>query len=208
MSSHHIVRDQQEPALLIHRLTDFDTNQLHGLLEWSPTVVCCEPALERYLELGHKVDIALVSLSRNEFWQSSLQEQQPVKIVAINDVQYMITGLTILEKEQHKAINVVTNADSVFEVIDELSDWMHLMEIVVFAEDNKYIFIRDGQFTKWLHHESGLTLNALSQGAEWNTIGFDEDVRAFKAQDLEFVKSREGEVRVSCSVPFLIIEAL
>ncbi|RZK41505.1 MAG: thiamine pyrophosphokinase, partial [Pedobacter sp.] len=39
MSSHHIVREKQEPALYIHQLGNFDEEKLGQLLEWSPTVL-------------------------------------------------------------------------------------------------------------------------------------------------------------------------
>jgi hypothetical protein len=40
MSSHHFVRDQQEPALLILALEAFTYDSLGELLEWVPTVIC------------------------------------------------------------------------------------------------------------------------------------------------------------------------
>ncbi|MFD2144372.1 hypothetical protein [Mucilaginibacter antarcticus] len=52
MSSHHIVREKQEPALLVLGLDGFDEEQLGQLLEWSPTLMappnCRTAKLARY----------------------------------------------------------------------------------------------------------------------------------------------------------------
>ena len=42
MSSHHIVREKQEPALLVLGLNNFSTELLGQLLEWNPTVITTE----------------------------------------------------------------------------------------------------------------------------------------------------------------------
>jgi hypothetical protein len=39
MSSHHIVKEKQEPALYIHHFGNFDEEYLGQLLEWSPTLL-------------------------------------------------------------------------------------------------------------------------------------------------------------------------
>lgn len=59
MSSHHIVREDQEPALILANWHELGETLLHELLEWSPTVVV--PAEQAY-ELAArqtKIDIAI-----------------------------------------------------------------------------------------------------------------------------------------------------
>ena len=51
MSSHHIVRDDQEPALIIANGEACSMNLLHQLLEWSPLVVVLDSAIDRVIEL-------------------------------------------------------------------------------------------------------------------------------------------------------------
>ena len=46
MSSHHIVREKQEPALLVLGLDDFPDELLGQLLEWSPTVIVTADTVE------------------------------------------------------------------------------------------------------------------------------------------------------------------
>ncbi len=64
MSSHHIVRDDQEPALIIANGAACDPELLGQLLEWSPLVVVLDSAIERVIELGIKVDVLLGDFDR------------------------------------------------------------------------------------------------------------------------------------------------
>ena len=55
MSSHHIVRDNQEPALVIANGEACSLALMHELMEWAPKVVVLDGALPRVLELGLKI---------------------------------------------------------------------------------------------------------------------------------------------------------
>ena len=59
MSSHHIVRDDQEPALIIANGQSCSFELMGQLLEWSPVVMVLDGAIHRVLELGIKLDIVL-----------------------------------------------------------------------------------------------------------------------------------------------------
>ena len=52
MSSHHIVRDDQEPALIIANGASCSNELMGQLLEWSPLVIVLDSAIERVLNLS------------------------------------------------------------------------------------------------------------------------------------------------------------
>ena len=54
MSSHHIVRDDQEPALIIANGASCSDELMGQLLEWSPLVIVLDSAIERVLEFQHQ----------------------------------------------------------------------------------------------------------------------------------------------------------
>ena len=56
MSSHHFVKEKQEPALIIADLDGFDEEYLGQLLEWSPTVLVPSHLVEKVISLGIKID--------------------------------------------------------------------------------------------------------------------------------------------------------
>ena len=62
MSSHHIVKEGQEPALIIANGESCSTELLGQLLEWSPFVVVLDGAINRVLDLGIKVDLSLIHI--------------------------------------------------------------------------------------------------------------------------------------------------
>ena len=56
MSSHHVVRDDQEPALIIANGEACSDELLHQLMEWSPFVLVLDGAVDRILEKGFRFD--------------------------------------------------------------------------------------------------------------------------------------------------------
>lgn len=59
MSSHHIVREGQEPALILADWHQLGENLLHELLEWSPTVIVPSEHAYELIARQTKIDIAI-----------------------------------------------------------------------------------------------------------------------------------------------------
>ena len=59
MSSHHIVRENQEPALVIADMSALPVEWPQQLLEWSPTVTVFDSAVEAVRNLGIKLDVVI-----------------------------------------------------------------------------------------------------------------------------------------------------
>ena len=59
MSSHHFVKENQEPALIIDRLTAFPFSKLEDLLEWAPKVICLPSVLPQAISYQFKVDVIM-----------------------------------------------------------------------------------------------------------------------------------------------------
>jgi thiamine pyrophosphokinase len=81
MSSHHIVRDDQEPALIIANGASCSQELLGQLLEWSHLVVVLDAAIERVFELGIKVDVLLGDFDRGFDPEYYREKQFPIEIV-------------------------------------------------------------------------------------------------------------------------------
>lgn len=63
MSSHHIIRDNQEPAVFIADIQDgLSENLLAQILEWSPTIISLASSIELLESKGIKVNVLLQSL--------------------------------------------------------------------------------------------------------------------------------------------------
>lgn len=81
MSSHHIVREKQEPALIIANGESCSSELLGQLLEWSPFVVVLDSAIHRVMSLGIKVDVLLGDFDRGIDLTEIEQNQYPIEIV-------------------------------------------------------------------------------------------------------------------------------
>jgi len=85
MSSHHIVREKQEPALVIANGESCSSELLGQLLEWSPFVVVLDSAIHRVMSLGIKVDVLLGDFDREIDLEEIEQSQYPIEIIHTPD---------------------------------------------------------------------------------------------------------------------------
>ena len=85
MSSHHIVRDDQEPALIIANGAACSQELLGQLLEWSPYIIVLDSAMKRVTELGIKVDVLLGDFDGDFNPEKYKDMQYPLEIVYTPD---------------------------------------------------------------------------------------------------------------------------
>jgi thiamine pyrophosphokinase len=195
MSSHHIVRDEQEPALVIASLTDFPLDKLGHLLEWAPVVVCFEPALDQMLRFGYKVDMACVANTEN--WLEKLEEQAPVKILETgND---LATVTLLLSKEGHREINVIIQDSELETYLDHISSLNALIHINVVTSSRRYSFISNGEYVKWLPGNTPIQLFPI----ENTEISIDGNLTHL-TKLFEFQTVADGVLKLGAGKPFII----
>jgi hypothetical protein len=98
VSSHHIVRENQEPALLIANAHAISFEKVQELLEWMPTIVVVETEIETVLSWGIKVDVLIVPASELTAWETRLADQFPIKIVPLDsDKDSLTTALQFFD---------------------------------------------------------------------------------------------------------------
>lgn len=110
MSSHHFVRDKQEPALIIANGEDCSPSLLNSLLEWNPFIVVLDGAIHRVLELGIKFDVLLGDFDRNEIdFEQITNNHSNVRIVSAEDQEKtdLEKGIDFLIQEKFDAVNIV-----------------------------------------------------------------------------------------------------
>ncbi|MFO7824195.1 MAG: thiamine pyrophosphokinase [Cyclobacterium sp.] len=147
MSSHHFVKEQQEPALLILTTEGWDLPTLNSLLEWVPTVLVTQETVFQVLSLGIKVDVIV---GHPEFHQDNegLSEAQfPVKFVPAVDNDYLDASIAYLNQSTHHAVNILAFDPTASK---NLEPYLDLMDIVFVCEGFRYSPARKGIFQKWL----------------------------------------------------------
>jgi len=162
LSSHHIVKDDQEPALIIANGLACNSELLGQLLEWSPFIVVLDSAMKRVMELGIKVDVLLGDFDR-DFQAHEYQElQYPLEIIHTPDQNKtdLEKAYDFLLSRNFKAVNVIwatgKRADHTLQNIAGIAAYRHL-KIVLF-DDHSKLFLLPNQFEKWYPKDTVLSL--------------------------------------------------
>lgn len=168
MSSHHIVRDDQEPALIIANGAACNEELLGQLLEWSPLVIVLDSAIERVLELGIKVDVLLGDFDRGFNVNHYKESQYPIEIVHTpnQDKTDLEKAFDYLIERKIPAANVVwatgKRADHTISNITNIVRYRDLLKIVI-LDDHSKIFLLPLKFEKWYTKDSIVSLIPIGE---------------------------------------------
>lgn len=167
MSSHHIVRENQEPALVIANGEACRADLLGQLLEWSPYVVVLDGALHRVLDLGIKVDALLGDFDRAFDPTEILRHQPDVEIVHTPDQDKtdLEKAFDFLLSRGHRAANVVwatgRRADHTITNLTGLVAFRDRLAITL-LDDYSRVFLLPRTFQKW--YPAGTPLSLIPVG--------------------------------------------
>jgi thiamine pyrophosphokinase len=170
MSSHHIVREKQEPALMIANGEECNSELLEQLLEWSPTVLVLDGAIERVVAKGIKVDILLGDFDSNIIDMDVLKETQyPIKIIHTPDQDKtdLEKGIEYLIQLGYPAVNIVwatgKRMDHTFANISNIVKYKEAIKIVMIDNHSKIIPLLPlpAFFQKWHTANTSLSLIPL-----------------------------------------------
>ncbi|MCC5928929.1 MAG: hypothetical protein JJU28_06760 [Cyclobacteriaceae bacterium] len=148
MSSHHIVREHQEPTLIIwNGLNSLPSETLEGLLEWSPMIIVNGPMLEPAIRRGIKLDVVLGTHSEFENWNEELEQQQPLETFFMKrddaEIHFLVE---ILKTKGIKQANVIIDDPEKAELF-----LPNQIEFVFYAQNHRGIIISpEANFQKWL----------------------------------------------------------
>jgi thiamine pyrophosphokinase len=185
MSSHHVVREKQEPALLVLGLNNFPDELLGQLLEWSPTVITTPQTAEKLVTYGIKVDWIITNGTDEEL-------QPDVKLMSCGDGNLTDAALEYLSENEFPAVNIVT---------DELriADYAHFADkinLVIFNDRQKIYPVVSG-FSKW--KPAGEVIKLMGQTGKLTTTGLE------KIAERQYKTLADGFFTLQFDCPFLFI---
>lgn len=163
MSSHHIVRDDQEPALIIANGAACNPELLGQLLEWSPLVIVLDSAIERVVDLGIKVDVLLGDFDRGFDPEIYKTTQYPIEIIHTPDQDKtdLEKAFDYLIERKIPAVNVIwatgKRADHTITNITNIVRYRNLLKIVI-LDDHSKIFLLPNKFEKWYTANTPISL--------------------------------------------------
>lgn len=200
MSSHHFVKEQQEPALLILKTGGMDFEQIAPLLEWSPTVLVAQEAVEAVISWGIKLDVVLADTGFQRENSHLLEEQYPMKFRTSTDGDFLNEGIQYLKKTEHSAVNVVGfDHKEVF----GLESLLEILDIVIIDGPIRYFPVKNGTFKKW-YPEGSVQLHAPENTLLEMKTG--ENTSFIKINHATFVEVEEGFSSFQAKVIFWIGE--
>lgn len=167
MSSHHVVREKQEPAVLVAN-GQIDFEVLGDLLEWSPVVVALDGAADRLHQKGIKLDVILGDFDSIEDVEYLAQAQHPVKVVHAPDQNKtdLEKGLDYLIENGHEAVHIVgmsglrmdhtlNNFSSIAKYIDQI--------VIQAVDTHSRIYPVKSGFSKWFPKDRALSLMPMPE---------------------------------------------
>ena len=163
MSSHHIVRDDQEPALIIANGAACSYELLGQLLEWSPIVVVLDNAIDRVLQLDIKIDVLLGDFDDDFNPELYKEKQFPLEIIHTpnQDKKKKKKAFDYLVEKGHKAVNVVwatgKRADHTITNITNIVSYRDKLKIVI-LDDHSKVFLLPTKFEKWYTAKTPISL--------------------------------------------------
>lgn len=168
MSSHHIVRDDQEPALIIANGATCNDELLGQLLEWSPLVIVLDSAIERVVSRNIKVDVLLGDFDRGFNPEEFIKSQYPIEIIHAPDqdktdlekafeylIQRKIPAANVIWATGKRADHTMSNLTNMVRYRDSLK--------VVIHDDHSKIYLLPRNFQKWYPAGTIISLIPIGQ---------------------------------------------
>lgn len=162
MSSHHIVRDDQEPALIIANGESCSDELLGQLLEWSPLIVVLDSAIERVIARNIKIDVHLGDFDNgiNPHYQDA---QYPLEVVHKPDqnktdlekafdyiIERKIPAANVVWATGRRIDHTISNLTNIVRYRDKLK--------IVILDDYSKVFLLPKHFEKWYPANTVLSL--------------------------------------------------
>ncbi|KIO76480.1 thiamine pyrophosphokinase [Pedobacter lusitanus] len=183
MSSHHIVREKQEPALYIHNLGNFDEEYLGQILEWSPTLVVNSAIYEKVISLGLKVDVVLNAAD-------GLVPQENTKSIIGPGDDYN-TVLNYLISEKYPAVNIIDDQKA----LSDLAFYLPKINIVLFTATEKSYAVKTG-FSVWKPAGSIFLIDVVS---------YFEATNLMQKEEREFEVVKDGFVELTFNTEYVFL---
>jgi thiamine pyrophosphokinase len=185
MSSHHVVREKQEPALLVLGLGNFPDELLGQLLEWSPTVIATPQTAEKLIVKGIKIDW-IITDGTDDVLQSD------VKLMPCGDDNLTTAALKYLGSYEYSAVNIITDELK----LKDYEPFADKINLVIF-NDHKKIFTVNPGFSKW--KPAGETIELLSPVGKLEFTGLE------KIKDDQYKTTADGFFSLHFEGVFLFI---
>lgn len=191
MSSHHFVKEGQEPALLIAGLVSFESAK--GLLEWAPLIMVTAPVLDMVLAWGIKVDIVIAEPGGVDSVRELIGDTFPVEIVVCDPGEHLVTRAL---REENREVNIIT--DHAGQLLPAINKFLTSAHVAIFENNSKWTF-HTKYFKKWVPAGAVFYLYATCQDQQFSVTGAVWEGDDYRAK-------QDGNVQFQSEFPFWLVE--
>lgn len=188
MSSHHVVRENQEPALLIFDVDALEEEYLGQLLEWSPIVIASDQHVDFLLARGIKIDVILTA-------QQNFQVEQD-GVLVIRSQDFLTDVMLYLRSRNQFAVHILWNSFQPNVILPYHKEFV----VALYSKQVKYII--QPTFDKWMPNDRQISI------LDTNTDYHIENLE--KIRDTLYKSIQTGFVRINSKndEPLIIGEEL
>ncbi len=144
MSSHHFVRENQEPGLYIDEWFAGAELLLEELAQWAPKIIVHERVLDDVLETGTKIDVVLYTDSKATI-EEKTRFQFPIEIVKAEDL--FEANVSFIEDNYINRVHIIS-----LKKPEEIT-FQSGSQLTFFNAENTFYRIEKG-FEKWMAQNS------------------------------------------------------
>lgn len=192
MSSHHIVRENQEPALVIIDAHAIPFEKIQELLEWMPTVIVLHTQAETVLSWGIKVDVLLVPAGEEADWIASTKDQQPIEMIPLGNESSLKSAFEFVDARNIAAVNCLVADEQALSVAIDINH-----DVEAFFDNKRWSRIKSGRFEKWIAAKSQLSILPKEVHTEISGIS-----------NGKYITGKDGIVVLQATIPFWVGEEL
>ncbi len=146
MSSHHIVREEQEPALYIDVVNYSHWHLVEELLEWSPTVIVADTCAELVMSMGVKVDVVIA----NGEVEHLRSYQSHLSLVSMSQGSHLAAMLEFLRTTRHQGLNIICSGENAKGILEQIISSEVQQDVVLYEGLKRSTLVRKGKFIKWV----------------------------------------------------------
>lgn len=140
MSSHHIIRDEQEPPVLVFQINE-NWDELSEILGWSP-ILLISPILEQAFQLRQtKIDGYLIN--RKDAVDNTGKD------IIFEESNVIDSILNWINTKDCTAVNIFCDNEMMTEFYSQLKTRDFAIPILFFTEKGKFILKPNSKYRKW-----------------------------------------------------------
>jgi hypothetical protein len=196
MSSHHFVKEGQEPALFI--LDEVSLQVIEPLLEWVPLIVVADDIVDHALQWGIKIDVVLQHFHSVELLQEKLQGQLPIHILP-GTGKVITRGLQFLNDSNQSSVNLAITTPTE-DIIREIESVANLLQVSIYSGREKWLYVTSCKFEKWM--DEGQIISIRSDPA------MNVETKGLMRYGSGWQTTHSGLVTLESKAPFWIRECL